>query len=77
VKRLTVREIFKQAPDVKHKLWGGEYLPDGTISAQWDDREVKIRTGYSRRNKERKINITTYMVSNLIYLNKIGYLPAI
>jgi REP element-mobilizing transposase RayT len=33
VKRLTVREIFKQAPDVKHKLWGGEYLPDGIILA--------------------------------------------
>ncbi len=29
VKRLTVREIFKQAPDVKQKLWGGEYWSDG------------------------------------------------
>jgi hypothetical protein len=72
VKRLTVREIFKQAPDVKHKLWGGEYLPDGTISAQWDDKEVKIRTRNMRRNQERKINISNYMVSNSIYLNKVG-----
>jgi len=29
VKRLTAREIFKQAPEVKRKLWGGEFWSDG------------------------------------------------
>jgi REP element-mobilizing transposase RayT len=29
MKRLTAREIFKQAPDVVQKLWGGEYWSDG------------------------------------------------
>lgn len=29
VKSLTAREIFKQAPEVKKKLWGGEIWSDG------------------------------------------------
>ncbi|GAH37927.1 unnamed protein product, partial [marine sediment metagenome] len=29
VKSLTAREIFRQAPDVKKKLWGGEFWSDG------------------------------------------------
>ena len=29
VKSLTAREIFKRAPDVKRKLWGGEFWSDG------------------------------------------------
>ena len=29
VKRLTAREIFKRAPEVKQKLWGGEFWSDG------------------------------------------------
>jgi len=29
VKSLTVREIFKRCPQVKKKLWGGEFWTDG------------------------------------------------
>lgn len=29
VKSLTAREIFKRAPEVKQKLWGGEFWSDG------------------------------------------------
>ena len=29
VKSLTAREIFKRAPAVKQKLWGGEFWSDG------------------------------------------------
>ncbi len=29
VKSLTAREIFKRAPEVKKKLWGGEFWSDG------------------------------------------------
>ena len=29
VKSLTAREIFKRAPEVKEKLWGGEFWSDG------------------------------------------------
>ena len=29
VKSLTAREIFKRAPEVKRKLWGGEFWSDG------------------------------------------------
>ena len=29
VKSITAREIFKQAPEVKRKLWGGKFWTDG------------------------------------------------
>ena len=29
VKSLTAREIFKRAPEVKEKLWGGKFWSDG------------------------------------------------
>lgn len=29
VKSLTAKEIFKQAPEVKEQLWGGEFWLDG------------------------------------------------
>jgi REP element-mobilizing transposase RayT len=29
VKSLTAREIFKRAPEVKRKLWGGKFWTDG------------------------------------------------
>lgn len=29
VKSLTAREIFERAPEVKQKLWGGEFWSDG------------------------------------------------
>ena len=29
VKSLTAREIFKRVPEVKQKLWGGEFWSDG------------------------------------------------
>ena len=29
VKSITAREVFKRAPEVKDKLWGGEFWTDG------------------------------------------------
>ena len=29
IKSLTARELFKQIPDVKRQLWGGEFWSDG------------------------------------------------
>lgn len=29
VKSITAREVFKQVPDVKKRLWGGEFWTDG------------------------------------------------
>jgi REP element-mobilizing transposase RayT len=29
VKSITAREVFRQAPEVKQKLWGGEFWSDG------------------------------------------------
>ena len=29
VKRITAREVFSKCPEVKKKLWGGEFWSDG------------------------------------------------
>jgi putative transposase len=45
VKSLTAREIFKQAPDVKRKLWGGEFWSDGyyvsTVGRQGSEETIR------------------------------------
>jgi REP element-mobilizing transposase RayT len=33
IKSLTAREIFKQCPQVKKKLWGGEFWTDGYFAS--------------------------------------------
>jgi len=33
IKSLTAREIFKRCPDVKKKLWGGEFWTDGYFAS--------------------------------------------
>jgi len=44
VKSLTAREIFKKHPDVKEKLWGGEFWTDGyfvnTVSKFGDETSI-------------------------------------
>ena len=40
IKSITAREIFKQVPEVKKELWGGEFWTDGyyfaTVSGKGD-----------------------------------------
>ena len=54
VKSLTAREIFKQAPEVKRKLWGGEFWSDGyyisTVGRQGS--EDTIRKYVKEQGKE-------------------------
>jgi REP element-mobilizing transposase RayT len=33
LKRLTAREIFRQCPQVKQQLWGGEFWTDGYFAS--------------------------------------------
>ena len=41
IKSLTAREVFKRCPQVKQKLWGGEFWSDGyfasTVGKQGDE----------------------------------------
>ena len=45
VKSLTAREIFKRAPEVKKKLWGGEFWTDGyyvgTVGRQGNEETIR------------------------------------
>ena len=33
IKRITAREIFRRCPQVKKKLWGGEFWTDGYFAS--------------------------------------------
>ena len=45
VKSLTAREIFKRVPDVRRKLWGGEFWSDGyyvtTVGRQGSEETIR------------------------------------
>ena len=45
VKSITAREIFKRAPEVKRKLWGGKFWTDGyyvnTVSRYGNEEAVR------------------------------------
>jgi putative transposase len=44
IKSLTAREVFKRCPQVKQKLWGGEFWSDGyfasTVGRQGDEEMI-------------------------------------
>jgi REP element-mobilizing transposase RayT len=44
IKSLTAREIFKRCPQVKKKLWGGEFWSDGyfasTVGKHGDEQQI-------------------------------------
>jgi len=54
IKSLTAREVFRRCPQVKKKLWGGEFWPDGyfatTVGKHGD--EGKIANYVKNQGKE-------------------------
>jgi putative transposase len=60
-KSITARELFKQHPDLKKELWGGEFWADGyylaTVSKKgnWDVVENYVRNQGKTKDKEKKL----------------------
>jgi putative transposase len=56
VKSITAREVFKQAPEVKKKLWGGEFWTDGyyVSTVGQHGSEDTIRTYVQNQGKEKE-----------------------
>ena len=54
VKRLTAREVFKKAPEVKQQLWGGEFWSDGNYVSTVGQKgsEETIRKYVKEQGKE-------------------------
>ncbi len=68
VKSLTAREIFKKHPEVKKKLWGGEFWTDGyfvnTVSKFGDEssisqyvRDQGLEKEYTVLHKEKQLSL--------------------
>ena len=45
IKSITAREVFKQIPEIKKELWGGEFWTDGyyisTVSGKGDKQVIE------------------------------------
>jgi putative transposase len=56
IKSITAREIFKQLPEVKEQLWGGEFWSDGyfvsTVGAHGNEQMIKQYIKEQGRSKE-------------------------
>ena len=56
VKSITAREIFEKVPEVKKKLWGGEFWTDGYYVIKVGQRgsEETIRKYVQEQGKEKE-----------------------
>ena len=56
VKSITAREIFEKVPEVKKKLWGGEFWTDGYYVSTVGQRgsEETIRKYVQEQGKEKE-----------------------
>jgi len=56
IKSLTAREIFKLCPEVKKKLWGGEFRSDGyfasTVGQHGNENEIAIYVQNQGKDKK-------------------------
>ena len=48
IKSLTAREIFKRCPEVKERLWGGEFWTDGYFAGGFTEVMVGLAEGHGR-----------------------------
>ena len=54
VKSKTAKEIFRRFPEVKLKLWGGNFWASGFMQIRMDNMETKILSRNTLRIKEKK-----------------------
>ena len=59
IKSITAREVFRQHPEVKQKLWGGEFWTDGyfvnTVSKFGDEKTISKYVREQGVEKEYKV----------------------
>ena len=56
IKNITSKHVFKEAPEIKKQLWGGEFWTDGyylaTISARGDRKIIEQYIRNQGRGKD-------------------------
>jgi len=64
IKSLTAREIFKRCPEVKERLWGGEFWTDGyfasTVGRHGNEKAIgayvrRQGSGYRKLHEQRQL----------------------
>ena len=64
IKSLTAREVFRRCPEVKKKLWGGEFWTDGhfasTVGRHGNEKAIgayvrRQGSGYRKLHEERQL----------------------
>ncbi len=63
IKSITAKQVFKQAPEVKELLWGGEFWTDGyyiaTVSGKGDKKVIEkyIANQGNKEADSRQLNL--------------------
>jgi REP element-mobilizing transposase RayT len=65
IKSITAREIFRQCPEVKSKLWGGEFWSDGYFVSTVGNTAMK-KASRSTSN-DRAYNTRRYIGNNSVF----------
>lgn len=74
VKSITAKEVFKRCPDVKKKLWGGEFWSDGfyvsTVSEHGNEKVIAnyVRNQGDEYNKLYRVDQVEGQISLADYL---------
>ena len=68
VKSITAREVFKRVPEVKKKLWGGEFWSDGyyVSTVGQNGSEETIRKVCTRTKEGRRISTVTWTATQTV-----------
>ena len=64
VKSITARKIFEKVPEVKKKLWGGEFWTNGYYVSTVGQRGSEEAIGSMHKNKGKKRNTSNYTMTN-------------
>jgi hypothetical protein len=81
IKSLTAREVFRQCPQVKKQLWGGEFWTHGyfarTVGKHGNEHAIGnyVREQGRSRNTRRCTSIINLRFSKAIELNRARQIP--
>ena len=72
IKSITAKEIFLKCPQVKKKLWGGEFWSDGyyvsTVGQHGNEEAIRKYVQDQGREKEYKQLLTKQLTTQLTFL---------
>src|SRR5450759_2967079 len=64
IKSITARKIFKEYPEIKKQLWGGELWSDGDTLEQWEMEQLPMLSKTMLKIRETRTVVPIYCSSD-------------